>query len=638
MSSSKNKNNKIPVKLSIDNKEKEKAPSPRLKKIFYLILILIPILFFVLLEAGLRLFNYGVDTAQWVDLDNGKRVLNPQIAKRYFYTTGNAPVSIQDVFDQQKKSNSFRVFVMGESSAAGYPFMPLGSFSRYLNHRLELAYPDKTIEVVNVGLTAINSYTLRDLFPGILEQKPDLILIYTGHNEYYGALGVGSLESLGGSRFLTNLILNLSKFKTIQLLRSIISGASSAISSGSNAPSDGTLMSRIAKDQYILYSSDTYYKGIEQFKGNMADMLGLANEEKVPVMIGTLVSNIKDQKPFISLDNPKPTAKDVFSKATEVYQQGKYKEANKLFKLAKDLDVLRFRAPEKMNEVIYQLGKEYKAYVVDLNTELENVSPNNIIGDNIMTDHLHPTLAGYQLMGKSFYEHMNKAGLLPKDKPLIDFTKQDSLTRATFVFSPLDSTIADFRIKMLKNDFPYVTKESKKPTSEILSQNNITDSIAYSFLTEGWNWEKAHREILNIYLTRNEFEKVITEINVLIEQYPLIKDYYNFIINELLVRNRYDDALKYCYKSYKVAPDAYNTKWIGIISLSQNKVDNAIKYLEESLNIDNMDAQALYNLAGAYINKKNYKRANDLLDRCLNVNPNYQEAKQLKQQLLSIKY
>ena len=35
-----------------------KTPAP---KWFYILLIVIPILFFVLLEAGLRLFNYGND-------------------------------------------------------------------------------------------------------------------------------------------------------------------------------------------------------------------------------------------------------------------------------------------------------------------------------------------------------------------------------------------------------------------------------------------------------------------------------------------------------------------------------------------------------------------------------------------------
>ncbi len=67
-----------------------------------------------------------------------------------------------------------------------------------------------------------NSYTIRDLVPEIIKKKPDLILIYLGHNEYYGALGIGSVESLGTSRFLVNTTLWFNKFKSVELLRNII--------------------------------------------------------------------------------------------------------------------------------------------------------------------------------------------------------------------------------------------------------------------------------------------------------------------------------------------------------------------------------------------------------------------------------
>ncbi len=43
-----------------------------------------------------------------------------------------------------------------------------------------------------MGISAINSITLRDIIDDVLEENPDLIIIYTGHNEYYGALGPAS--------------------------------------------------------------------------------------------------------------------------------------------------------------------------------------------------------------------------------------------------------------------------------------------------------------------------------------------------------------------------------------------------------------------------------------------------------------
>ena len=97
-------------------------------KYFYIILIGLPIFFFLILELGLRIFGYGFNYEQWDTATEGESILmlNQEIAKRYFYNTRRIPISNQDVFDAEKKSNAFRVFVMGGSSAAGYPVSPLG--------------------------------------------------------------------------------------------------------------------------------------------------------------------------------------------------------------------------------------------------------------------------------------------------------------------------------------------------------------------------------------------------------------------------------------------------------------------------------------------------------------------------------
>jgi len=240
---------------------------------FYLITILIPILFFILLEIGLRIFDYGRNDDQWISVTESKQMLNPEIGGRYFFNTENFPQSNNETFDIIKKENAFRVFVLGGSSAAGFPYSPNGTFSRYIRDRLELLYLELPIEVINVSITATNSYTLRDLLPGIVEQNPDLILIYAGHNEYYGALGVGSMENIGDSRKFVHFIIWLNKFKTVELVSSLFTSISSLFSSDSidDTQRGGTLMARIVKDQLITFNSEVFNTGINQFKGNLED-------------------------------------------------------------------------------------------------------------------------------------------------------------------------------------------------------------------------------------------------------------------------------------------------------------------------------------------------------------------------------
>ena len=196
---------------------------------FYLILVLIPILFFVLLEILLWIFKYGRNDDQWIKITDTKQMLNPDIAGRYFFNTKDSPQSNNDAFNIVKKENTFRIFVMGGSSAQGFPFSPNGNFGRYIRDRLELILPEKHIEVINIAITATNSFTIRDLLPEVIEQKPDLILIYAGHNEYYGALGIGSTENIGSSRDFVNFLIWLNKFKSVELLRNILNSVGLAI-------------------------------------------------------------------------------------------------------------------------------------------------------------------------------------------------------------------------------------------------------------------------------------------------------------------------------------------------------------------------------------------------------------------------
>ena len=604
---------------------------------FYLFMIALPILFFVLLEVSLRIFGYGFNNDQWVDASETKLGINPDIGKRYFHNYSLVPTTIEDTFYREKKENSFRVFVLGGSSAAGYPYMPLGSFSRYIRRRLEIMYPKTTIEVVNIAMTAVNSYTIRDLFPGVLEQKPDLILVYAGHNEYYGALGVGSFISLGRSRDIVNAILYLNQFKTVQLVRDIISWGAGLLNSGSEEGT-GTLMSQIAKEQQIPFRSNIYKAGLEQFDGNMRDVLQMAKDENVPIILGTLVSNLRDQPPFISgTQNNLQLAQEVFDMATNEYNSGNYVAADSLFAYAKDLDELRFRAPEEMNTIINKLGEEFNCPVVQTNKPFKEASPNGIIGDNIMTDHLHPTLAGQQLLGKLYYEAMGKYGYLPDTYHLKFPNEQlDMLTNANFYFTPLDSTIAAYRVKLLKNDWPYINREQKVPLNKLFNPQNIIDSLAFSVVLRSDKWEFAERKMAGWYLKRKNYHFYKKQMDALISQYPIILEYFNIAAKEFLEIKRYDIAEQYLIRRYHLKPDAFTTKWLGNISLYNKQLDKSIKYFEESLRLEGTDVQVLYNLAGAYAQKNNYKEALKVVNICLSYRPNYHEAILLKQSLIKL--
>ncbi len=74
-------------------------------------------------------------------------------------------------------------------------------------------------------------------------------------------------------------------------------------------------MSRMAQDQQIILHSEKFNAGIDQFRANIRILADMANDAGVPFVIGTLISNLKDQPPFISAKGKNLPA------AGEIYQQ-----------------------------------------------------------------------------------------------------------------------------------------------------------------------------------------------------------------------------------------------------------------------------------------------------------------------------
>jgi tetratricopeptide (TPR) repeat protein len=89
-------------------------------------------------------------------------------------------------------------------------------------------------------------------------------------------------------------------------------------------------------------------------------------------------------------------------------------------------------------------------------------------------------------------------------------------------------------------------------------------------------------------------------------------------------------------RGYDKKPDAFNSKWLGIIDLSQGFVYDAIEYLELSLRFDKKDAQVYFNITGAYAQKKEFNKALESINICLQINPDFARAEQIRLQLEAI--
>ena len=133
--------------------------------LFWLITVLvIPALFFVSLELGLRLLGYGksYDYFTKIQIDGARYFQDNRDFGLQYFPAGLNRTPLENTFAEVRPRNLIRVFILGESAAWGFPDPDFG-FGRLLEAMLTQALPGKRVEVINTAMTAINSHVVYEI-------------------------------------------------------------------------------------------------------------------------------------------------------------------------------------------------------------------------------------------------------------------------------------------------------------------------------------------------------------------------------------------------------------------------------------------------------------------------------------------
>jgi len=511
---------KTTAKQTIDDHDQPKGKKLLLFKILS---ALSPFIILLVLELILRLFNYGVDTSLFVKYPPDERfmVMNYYASNKFFPDTVSATKGNQELFAINKSPNTFRIFVLGESTTIGYPFRPNGSFHRWLQYRLMQMYPDKNFEVVNLSLTAVNSYTVLDFGKQLAQYQPDAVMVYTGHNEYYGALGIGSTTYVGNNRFLLQTLVKLRTFKTVQLLNNCIGSIANLFKSKPTGDPK-SLMETMAARQHIAYNSADYKAGIDQFDKNMTELCSTLNDEKIPTFLSTVVSNEKDLPPFISDGSGPSSANWYYNQGKLAYNKGDYPTAKQDFDKARELDQLRFRAPEAINICIKKIAGQYPyVHLVDAQQLFEQNSPHSILGSETIMEHVHPTLFGYALLSEAFYHALQQQQLI-KDKPARDITFDE--LRKEMPITRMDSLMGTYQTMMLKTGWPF-----NQPISpDFKVENSIEGTLATKVALGNILWASAMGQLFRYDQSHGNTTQAAQIAEAMVLQYPQSADFYKY--------------------------------------------------------------------------------------------------------------
>jgi tetratricopeptide (TPR) repeat protein len=414
-------------------------------------MIFIPLVVLGGLELGLRLAGYGYDTHFFRQIQiNGERFYVPNEKFSYrFFPAALARIALPIRFSAEKATNSYRIFLFGESAAMGDPD-PTYGVGRYLEVLLRARYPGTDFEVVCVAMTAIDSSTILPIARECARHQGDLWLIYMGNNEMVGPFGAETSYGLRApSLGLIRVILAIKTTRIGQWLDALISH----LRSSSPAPKKWGGMEMFANNR-LGYGDPARLRAYANFKGNLEDILRVAHQADVPVILSTMAVNLRDCAPFASIHaagldtNQESAWTQIYSQGVDLEAAGSYREALALyqqaaridpqfadlqfrmgscdlalsnndqarreFEWARDDDALDFRADTRINSAIQESASRHAGqgvFLLDAAGALAQNSSNGIPGLEFFYEHVHLNFVGNYLLALNFAGQVEK--LLP---------------------------------------------------------------------------------------------------------------------------------------------------------------------------------------------------------------------------------
>jgi tetratricopeptide (TPR) repeat protein len=404
-------------------------------------LTLIPLLLLGVLELALRLVGFGYPASFYLETTRGgetRVTANEKFTWLFFpppLSRGPLPMAVFD----PKPRGTYRIFIMGGSAARGSP-EPAFAFGRILKILLEDRFAGREFEVINLGITAVNSHVVLQIARETAALDGDLWILYMGNNEVMGPYGAGSIfGARAPGRSFVRASVAAKSTRTGQLLDRALSHLI-----GKDVPFQFWQGWQMFLEQKIRHDDQALKRVYDNFHHNLKDIVDIAVEADAKIIVNTLVSNLKDCAPFASLHS-RTLAKEEKENWEEFYRQGsryasegncpkalefyrralaldaehaelhfrvgrccwsmgEYENAKRHFIQARELDAIRFRPATRINDIVREISSSrHKEGVrlVDAEQIFAMNSPHGVTGGEFLYEHVHFSFSGNYLLARS---------------------------------------------------------------------------------------------------------------------------------------------------------------------------------------------------------------------------------------------
>jgi tetratricopeptide (TPR) repeat protein len=625
----------------------------------------VPVLLIGTVEAGLRIFGYGYPSEFTIPcIVQGRDAFcdNDHFTWQFF-PPGAFRLPLAFAIPAEKRPGTFRIFIVGESAAQGDP-EPSYGFSRYLEVMLRERFPAARFEVVNAAITAVNSHVLLPAVRDLARRQGDLFVLYIGNNEVVGPYGAETvLPTFRASLPLIRVGIFLQSMRLGQLLKAVLPTSRSREWRG---------METFLKQQ-VPADSPALARIYENFQSNLRDIVAVARGSGAAVLVSTVGVNLKDSAPFASLHRPDLPPEDrgvweaLFREGVALEAAGdhpkalqrylaaatiddRYAElqfligrcyralgdlgaARERFAQARDLDVLRFRADSRINEIIRSVAAAAGPGVelFDAQSLFAQVSPEGIPDRELFYEHAHMTPRGNYLLARALFPSVVarlpdalRRSAAPPEAPSAE--ESDRLLALT----PFDRRrVAQFMVGALSQ--PPFTNQLTHHEQVAALQREVADGTDDPSQTDAaYRWAiarasddhwlhfnygsflqqerepaaaagefrraldllpgnyAARERLAGALIQMGKFDEGLAQCRELLRQMPYHPPAYLTMAYALVQLRSFDEAIWAYEEAMRLHPayavDAYNA--IGVVQILQGRFDRAASSFQRALDLD----------------------------------------------------
>ena len=405
--------------------------TPARRRVFILITIALPFIALAVVEIALRLFGFGgyppfIRSVGTLPQGEQLCIVEPAASKPYFFANPTRPgYAEQSSFIMPKPKDTLRIFIIGESAAKGYPQPRNLAMSEFLQTMLGDVLPQKRVEVINLGTTAVASFPLVYQVQDALRYQPDWFVFYVGNNEFFGAYGTASINAAG--------TMPLWALKLMRAARglALVQAVESVVRAG--ADENRTLMEQMIGQTFIACDSPLREAAARNLQANLGDMLDQVKAAGVAALVCTTASNESGLAPLGQDDvsNLSGAAQQEFNEllrqaaacssaqsaqavellgkaallaprsaltqfmlANAQANAGDLVAARKAFLLARDLDTMPWRPISVTEQAIRDTAAARRVLLCDIAFKFRNMSARGATDWELLDDHVHPSLQG----------------------------------------------------------------------------------------------------------------------------------------------------------------------------------------------------------------------------------------------------